>query len=159
MCGSAAAQRSENGPKPGPDAVYGRAFNIPSVRVHLTDSETGLPFAEKAIGYKYCWGWEVLKRTHETDRMPNLMCTERKGGTDSAGTAVLPTWLFTPWRPAAPAGAEFSEPRFRFAGITVDDERHDTYLSVFDADVDLLDRNGEVHRVVHPYERPKKPKE
>jgi hypothetical protein len=159
MCGPLAAQRSEKGPKPGPDAVYGRAFNIPAVRAHLTDSETGLPFAEREIGFKYCWGWEVLKRTPETDRISNLMCTERKGKTDKNGIAVLPTWLFTPWRPPAPAGAEYSEPRFRFAGITVDDETHNTYLSVFDADVDLLDRNGEVRRVVRPYHRPVKPKE
>lgn len=158
LSGSVEAQRTEKGPKPGRDAVFGSAFNIPSVRVHLTDGESGLPFTDREIGFKYCWGWEVLKRTPETDRMPSLMCTERKGRTDKAGTAILPTWLFTPWRPAAPDGAEFSEPRFRFAGITVNDENHNTYLSVFDADVDLLDRNGEVHRVVRPYQRPSKPK-
>jgi hypothetical protein len=106
MCGPLAAQRHEKGPKPGPDAVYGRAYNIPAVRAHLTDSETGLPFAEREIGFKYCWGWEVLKRTPETDRISNLMCTERNGKTDKNGIALLPTWLFTPWRPPAPAGAE-----------------------------------------------------
>ncbi len=159
MFGSILAQPSEKGPKPGTDAVYGRAFNIPSVRTYLTYGETGLPFSERDVGFKYCWGWEVLKRTAETDRMTNLMCTERKGRTDKAGIAVLPTWLFTPWRAATPAGAEFSAPSFRFAGITVNDETHNTYLSVFDADVDLLDRNGEVHRKVHPYRRSTKPKE
>lgn len=137
------------------DQVFGRPHRVPSVKVYLTDEESGGPFAERDIKFKYCWGWEVLKRTPETDRMPSTVCEEVKGRTEKDGTTVLPSLLMTPVRPVAPAGAEFSEPRFKYAGIVVRDEKHDTYLSVYDASVNLLDKNGEVSRIVRLYPRPK----
>ena len=141
------------------EKFYGKAFMVPEVRVHLTDEETGSPFAEKDAAAKYCWGWEVIKRTPATDRMPSTECTSVKIRTDVSGVAILPSLLMTPWRPVAPPGSELSEPRFLYAGITVHDEKHNTYMSVFDAERNLLNEKGEVHRTVRLYPRPKTPKE
>lgn len=144
---------------PPDNAVFGRPYSVPAVKVYLTDSETGGPFADRPVIFKYCWGWEVIKKTPETDRIPNTICKDVKGRSKKDGTATLPTWLFTPWRPVPPAGAEYAEPKFRYAGIIVRSERHDTYLSVFDANMNLLDENGEVRRTVRPYARPNKTNE
>ena len=156
--GSASAQSGNQPDKP-EEVVYGRPYSVPAVKVYLTDSETGGPFADRPVIFKYCWGWEVIKKTPETDRIPNTICKDVKGRSKKDGTATLPTWLFTPWRPVPPAGAEYAEPKFRYAGIIVRSERHDTYLSVFDANVNLLDENGEVRRTVRPYARPNKTNE
>ena len=137
--------------------VYGKAFMVPQVRVYLKDEETNGPFAEKDAAAKYCWGWEVIKATPATDRMPSTQCTSVKIRTDASGIVLLPSILMTPWRPTAPPGSELSEPRFRYAGITVHDEKHNTYMSVFDAEVNLLDEKGEVHRTVMLYPRPNAP--
>jgi len=139
--------------------VYGRPFTVPEVRVYLTDEETGGPFAEKDVAAKYCWGWDVLKRTPESDRIANTQCISVKRRTDAAGVVSLPTLLISPSRPIAPPGSEFSQPRFKYAGLTVHDDKHDTYMSVFDAEVNLLDEKGEVRRTVMLYPRPKTPKE
>ena len=135
--------------------VYGRAHTIPQVRVYLTDEETGGPFAEKDVTAKYCWGWEVMRSTPETDRMPSTECSTVKLRTDAAGIVDLPSLLMSPWRPAAPPGSELSEPRFKYAGMVVIDAKHNTYMSVFDAEVNLLDEKGEVRRTVMLYPRPK----
>lgn len=134
--------------------VYGRSYKIPQVRVYLTDEETGRPFAEKDVTAKYCWGWDVIKSTPETDRMPSTECSTVKLRTDAAGVVDLPSLLMSPWRPIAPAGSELSEPRFKYAGLTVNDAKHNTYMSVFDAEVNLLDEKGEVRRTVMLYPRP-----
>jgi hypothetical protein len=156
--GSGYAQSGPQGSLPD-EVVYGRPYSVPAVKVHLTDSETGGPFADRPIIFKYCWGWEVVKKTAETDRIPSTLCKDIIGRSASDGTAVLPGWLFTPWRPVPPAEAEYAEPRFLYAGIVVRGERHDTYMSVFDAKVNLLDENGEVRRTVRPYVRAAKPNE
>lgn len=141
------------------EKVYGKAYMVPQVRVLLTDEETGGPFAERDAAAKYCWGWEVIRRTPETDRMASTQCTSVKIRTDAAGVVLLPSFLMTPWRPVAPPGSELSEPRFLCAGIVVQDEKHDCYMSVFDAERNLLDEKGEVHRTVLLSVRPKTPKE
>ena len=144
------AQRADKNAK-----VYGRAYTIPQVRVYLTDEETGGPFAEKDVAAKYCWGWDVIRSTPETDRMPSTECSTVKLRTDAAGIVDLPSLLVSPWRPAAPPGSELSEPRFKYAGMVVIDAKHNTYMSVFDAEVNLLDEKGEVRRTVMLYPRPK----
>ena len=135
--------------------IYGRSYAIPQVRVYLTDEETGGPFAEKDVAAKYCWGWEVIKSTPKTDRMPSTECSTVKLRTDAAGVVELPSLLMSPWRPIAPAGSQLSEPRFKYAGMVVIDAKHNTYMSVFDAEVNLLDKKGEVRRTVMLYPRPK----
>lgn len=135
--------------------VYGRSYKIPQVRVYLTDEETGGPFAEKDVAAKYCWGWDVIRSTPETDRMTNIECSTVKLRTDATGVVDLPSLLMSPWRPIAPPGSEFSEPRFKYAGMVVIDAKHNTYMSVFDAEVNLLDDKGEVRRTVMLYPRPK----
>ena len=137
--------------------VYGQPYKVPEVRVWLTDEETGGPFADRKAFAKYCWGWDVIKRTAEADRMPFTECMEIEIRTDEAGAVALPSVEIKPSRPIPPPGAEFSAPRFKYAGIVVRDEKHNTYMSVFDVEVNLLDDKGEVHRTVMLLERPKKP--
>lgn len=141
------------------EKVYGRPFVVPSVRVYLTDEETAAPFAERDAAAKYCWGWKVIKRTSETDRTASTQCMSVKIRTDASGIVLLPSLFMTPWRPVAPAGSELSAPLFLYAGIIVNDEKHNTYMSVYDAEVNLLDEKGEVHRTVMLYPRPKTLKE
>ncbi|MBL0241856.1 MAG: hypothetical protein IPQ00_14935 [Chloracidobacterium sp.] len=85
-------------------------------------------------------------------------CMSVKLRTDSAGSVSLRTLLISPSRAQSPTGSEFSEPHFKYAGISVNDGKHSTYMSVFEAEVDLLDKNGEVHRTVRLYPRPIAPK-
>lgn len=140
--------QSQPEPRQAKDLVYGRPYKVPAVKVYLTDQETGEPFAERDIKFRYCWGWEVVKENPETERMARTLCKDASGRTDKEGTTVLPEMSITPSRPIAPPGAEFSEPRFMYAGILVRDEKHDAYLSVYDAKVNLLDAKGEVRRAV-----------
>lgn len=138
------------------EKVYGPDYAVPEVKVYLIDEETGGPFAEREVTIKYYWGWDVIKRTDETDRVPSLVHMTIKRRTDVTGVVLMPTLLITPSRPRAPAGAEYSLPRFRFAGIGVNDAKHSTHMSVYDAEVNLLDDKGEVHRTVMLYPRPVK---
>jgi len=150
------AQRVQSPDPPKDDKVFGKAYSVPEVKVYLTDEETGGPFAEREVTIKYYWGWDIIKRTAETDRIPSTLSLAIKRRTDVKGVVFLPTLLITPSGPPPPAGAEYSTPRFKYAGISVNDAKHSTYMSVFDAEVNLLDAKGEVHRTVMLYPRPLK---
>jgi hypothetical protein len=137
------------------ERVSGPEYKVPSVKVYLTDEGTGKPLISDGLFAKYCWGWDVLTRTAETDRMMSLECTETKIPLDAPGIATLPAKTILPTGPKAPAGAKFSTPRFKFAVIVVRDETHAGSVSVYDADMNLLDKNGEAHRTVLLKDRPK----
>ena len=135
--------------------VYGKPYNVPGVKVYLTDEETGEPFADRKVVAKYYWQWDVIKSTPETQNMSNIRYLEIEVGTDSNGVVTFPAKTIIPWRPVI-KGAELSEPYFTYGGISVRDEKHQAYLSVFDAKRELRDARGEVHRVVPLLIRPSK---
>jgi hypothetical protein len=135
--------------------VYGKPYDVPEIRVFLTDEGTGGPYADRSVVIRYYWKWDVIKSSPETERMSNILHIDVPGRTDPAGLAIVPGGLIVPYRAPSPAGSELSEPRFYSVGIIAKDEKHHSGLAIYDATTELHDGRGEVRRTVMLYPRPR----
>src|SRR5215831_10485809 len=136
--------------------VPGPPYDVPEMKVYLTDEDTKEPFANKEVMVEYFWGWKILKHTPEADRMEILKDIIIKARTDGDGLVIIPARLIMPSRPQAPEGAEFSEPTFQFVEIEVQDTRHNCGLVFDKKDIDKY-RGGaflDFRRVVPIWRRP-----
>ncbi len=114
--------------------IIGQPYDVPEIKVYLTDKETGSPFADRKVYVEYFWGWEVLKHTPEADRMERLKKIMVEARTDEEGMVLIPAKTIIPARPQAPDGAEFSEPTFLFVEVEVQDIDHNCGLFVGNAE-------------------------
>ena len=79
--------------------VYGKAYAVPEAKIFLNDEEIGGPFAEREVTIKYYWGWDIIRRTVETDRFPYLQSLAIKRRTDVIGIGFFPHyWSLRPDR-------------------------------------------------------------
>ncbi|MDQ3818162.1 MAG: hypothetical protein M3362_10770, partial [Acidobacteriota bacterium] len=116
--------------------VTGQPYDVPEIKLYLTDEETDRPFANRKVYVEYFWGWKVLKHTPEADRMERLKKITVETRTDEEGVVLIPAKTVTPARPQAPEGAEFSEPTFQFVEVEVQDSEHNCGLFIDAEDID-----------------------
>jgi hypothetical protein len=138
--------------------IPGLPYDVPEIKVYLSDEETKEPFANKEVYVEYFWGWEVLKLTPEADRMERLKKIMIKAHTDSDGLVIVPAKIIIPMRAQAPEGAEFSEPTFQFVEIEVQDTHHNCGLFIDAEDIEKY-RAGAIldfHRTVPIWKRTSK---
>src|SRR5438128_1051889 len=128
-----AVARSEQNPMQEQDVqlqVPGPPYDVPEIKLFLTDEQTNDPFANHEVYIEYFWGWKVLKHTPQADRMERLKNITVKARTDGAGMLLIPAKIIMPARPHAPDGAEFSEPTFQFVDIEVHASHHNSGLCI-----------------------------
>ena len=130
--------------------VTGQPYDVPDIRLYLTDEGTGHPFANRKVLVEYFWGWEILKHTPEADRMERLKDIMVEAHTDEEGLVLIPARTVTPARPQPPEGADFSEPTFRFVEVEVQDSEHNCGLFIDAEDIDKYRYGiiGDFHRTV-----------
>jgi hypothetical protein len=135
--------------------VPGPPYDVPEIKLFLTDEETNGPFANHEVYVEYFWGWKVLKHTPEADRMERLKNITVKALTDDEGMVLIPAKIIIPARPQPPEGAEFSEPVFQFVEIEVQDSHHNCGLFIDAEDIEEYRGGsiGDFHRTVPIWKR------
>jgi hypothetical protein len=117
--------------------VEGQSYEVPDIRVQLTDEETGLPLKDLDVLIEYCWRWHIIKPTPETARLGTIRKITVKGRTDARGMVLVPRRIIVPTRPVPPPGARFSDPSFWLIEIVVHDQSHFAGLFI---NVDEIDK-------------------
>ena len=135
--------------------VPGQPYDVPEIKLFLTDEETNGPFSNHEVYVEYFWGWKVLKHTPEADRMERLKNITVKALTDNEGLVLIPAKIIIPARPQAPEGAELSEPVFQFVEIEIQDSHHNCGLFIDAEDIEKYRGGsiGDFHRTVPIWKR------
>lgn len=129
-----------------PPVVYGKPYNVPRLRLRITDGRTGAPVAAREVFVRYVWRWFEYPYSERPLGVWSEAFDLVKCVTDERGFVEMPELKVTPagWYKGKMLLGR--KPEFRHLDVSVHLETHITHVRVTKGELERY-RKGEADSI------------